>query len=292
MKYRCVLRGTGVSPLRLRLKPLVHGRDAHATSMLHAILIMISLLIGKCVNAAPTTQPYLLHLPGIGGHLPIDDHLILGLQDGGVKGWLEIHDWTGPDRGLMALLQEKRHQEESTFVSQLLARKIREYPGLKITLTSHSGGCGIAAWALEKLPDGVMIDTWVQMQSALSPEYDLSKALSHVKHAYAFYSELDTLVLGTGTRNVGTIDGVKSESAGKTGYVAPDTADLEQYRKLTQFIYEESWMRYGDVGDHIGPMNYRFARFMIAPLLKTGILPKPAPLPHATTQPTTAQSPG
>ena len=66
---------------------------------------------------------------------------------------------------------------------------------------------GIAAWALEKLPDDIVIDNWVQMQSALSPDYDLSKALAHVRHAYSFYSDLDAIVLGTGTRTVGTIDG-------------------------------------------------------------------------------------
>src|SRR5439155_6745345 len=110
--------------------------------------------------------------------------------------------------------------------------------------------------------------------------------------AYSLYSDLDSIVLGTGTRTVGTIDGVKSESAGKVSYTMPDSADPEQYKKLRQFAYEESWMRFGDVGDHIGPMTYRFARFMIAPLLKTGDLPNVPPLPRATTQPTTAPSRG
>ena len=78
------------------------------------------------------------------------------------------------------------------------------------------------------------------------------------RHAYSFYSDLDAIVLGTGTRTVGTIDGVKSESAGKVSYTMPESGDPEQYKKLRQFVYEESWMRFGDVGDHIGPMTYRF----------------------------------
>ena len=233
---------------------------------------------------APTTQPYLLHLPGIGGHLPIDDHLLLGLREGGVDGWLEMHDWTGTDRGLIALMQNKRHGEESTLVATMLADKAHGYPDIHITLTSHSAGCGIAAWALAKLPDDVVIDNWVQMQSALSPGYDLSKALRHVRHAYAFNSQLDSIVLGTGTRAAGTVDGVNSEAAGKVGYTMPAGGDLKQYEKLRQFEYQDGWMRFGDIGDHIGPMTYRFARFMIAPLLKTGELPKVEPLTPATTR--------
>ena len=278
-------RGVGASPTRRRLKPQIRGRGAHAT------ILAITVFFCAALYAAPTTQPYLLHIPGIGGHLPIDDHLLLGLHEGGIDGWLEMRDWTGPDRGLMALMQAKRHEEQSTLLAQFITDKVRRYPGIHITLTSHSGGCGIAGWALEKLPDDIVIDNWVQMQSALSPEYDLSKALAHVRHAYALYSELDAVVLGTGTKNMGTIDGVKSESAGKVGYTMPGTADAAQYKKLQQFGYEQSWMRFDDIGDHIGPMTYRFARFMIAPLLKTGRLPPVPPLPAAATQPTTARTP-
>jgi hypothetical protein len=259
--------------------------------MRHALVTLLLLVTAQIVSAAPTTQPLLLHVPGIGGHLPLDDHLIAGLHDGGIDGWLEIHDWTGPDRGLNALLQTNRHAEQSTLLAKFITEKARKYPDIHIMLTSHSGGCGIAAWALEKLPDDIVIDTWVQMQSALSPEYDLSKALTHVRRAYSFRSDLDTVVLGTGTKALGTIDGEKSESAGKVGYTTPESADAEQYKKLQQFAYEESWMRFDDIGDHIGPMTYRFARFMIAPLLKTGKLPNVPPLPHATTQPTTAPPP-
>ena len=100
-------------------------------------------------------------------------------------------------------------------------------------------------------------------------------------------------MLGTGTKALGTIDGVKSESAGKTGYKIPDGADAKQYEKLRQFGYEDGWLRFGDDGDHIGPMSYRFARFMIGPLLKTGNLPKVPPLPKpATTPATTRPLPG
>jgi hypothetical protein len=43
-------------------------------------------------------------------------------------------------------------------------------------------------------------------------------------------------------------------------------------------------MRFGDIGDHIGPMTYRFARYMTSELLKTGKMPNVKPLTPATTQ--------
>src|SRR5215210_2278940 len=71
-------------------------------STLRMTVLFVFSLVCNSASAAPTTQPYLLHLPGIGGHLRIDDNLIAGLRDGGTDGWLRIYDWTGPDRGLIA----------------------------------------------------------------------------------------------------------------------------------------------------------------------------------------------
>src|SRR4051812_6007453 len=104
------------------------------------MLLMNVLVAPAFAREGPATQPYLLHLPGIGGHLPIDDSLIAGLKQGGVEGWIELYDWTGTDRGLIALMQEKRKEQQSQGVADFIARKYRDYPGVRITLTSHSGG--------------------------------------------------------------------------------------------------------------------------------------------------------
>jgi hypothetical protein len=228
----------------------------------------------------PLQPPLVIHATGIGGHMAIDDHLVAGLKDGfqeaGEQAEFQIDDWTGPDRGLIALGQVQRHQEQSTLLSQRIADAVHADPRRRIIITSHSAGCGIAVWALEKLPSDVKIDQLVMMQSALSPTYDLSKALSHVKHAYSFYSANDEAVLGAGTRMMGTVDRVHTDAAGRVGYTRPELADAKQYAKLDQFPYEDSWMKYDDIGDHIGPMTYPFARFMIAPLLLNGKLPENA----------------
>jgi hypothetical protein len=237
--------------------------------------------------AAPPAQAYLLHLPGIGGHMAIDDNLIAGLKQGNLNAEMTIYNWAGEDRGIVALGSTTRHAEQAARVAELITKVHRADPRRRIIITSHSAGTGIAVWALEQLPPDIQIDTLLMMQSALSPKYDLSSALAHVHGcAYSLWSPLDPVV-GGGTKLLGTVDRVQTEAAGHVGFKEPRTADAAQYRKLTQFEYQESWMRYGDIGDHIGPMRRSFAKNMLAPLLITGKLPN---VSSAATTQTTAPS--
>jgi pimeloyl-ACP methyl ester carboxylesterase len=187
----------------------------------------------------------------------------------------------------------ERNKDEAKKVAKLIQKRARENPDEKIIITCHSGGAGIAVWALEGLPDDVHIDTLVMLAPALSPSYDLSRALKRVRHrAYSFNSEYDP-ILGPGTRTFGTIDRLMVNAAGRVGFEKPAGADAEQYAKLVQFPYNRSWMSLGNIGDHIGPMMPRFASRVIAPLLLTGELPdfnttQPATAP--ATQPTIAPS--
>ncbi len=228
---------------------------------------------------------WLFHLPGIGGHMRIDRTLTAGLLDAGVPGSeTQIYDWTGVDRGLIALGNPKRHAEQSKIVADLLLTHIRAHPNEHVTFTSHSAGTGIAVWALEQLPDTVQVDDFVMIASALSPDYDLSKALRHVRHrAYAFNSLFDTVVLSVGTRLFGTVDRIPSDSAGLGGFTAPAGADMSEYSKLTQLPYDDDWSRFGDDGQHIGAMTREFACEVIGPvLLGKGV-------PHrAATEPSSA----
>ena len=114
---------------------------------------------------------------------------------------------------------------------------------------------------------------------ALSPAYDLTPALRHVRSkAYVFYSDGDSAVLGIGTRLFGTIDGQKTDAAGKVGFTRPPTGDPAEYAKIVPMPYQSAWMRYENIGDHIGPMMTPFARAVIAPLI-LGQIPVPATQP-------------
>ncbi|HXE52834.1 MAG TPA: hypothetical protein VN541_07470 [Tepidisphaeraceae bacterium] len=232
------------------------------------------------------SHTWLLHLPGIGGERSIDHHMIDGLTDGGWDGPITIYDWTEKDPGLDALLAYKRNQEEAAKVAKLIEKRLEKDPFLKITLTAHSGGTGIAVWALERLPDKVQIQTLVLLASALSPGYDLSRALSHVHgKAFVFYSKNDQLVLGAGTRLFGTIDGVKSDSAGLVSFHMPPDADKAEYEKLDQKPYDRSWIAFSNIGNHVGCMSRPFACNVLAPLLidnLSSVGPTTRPAEHDT----------
>jgi pimeloyl-ACP methyl ester carboxylesterase len=252
-------------------------------SPLPRLIIALCLL---CVAAAARAEekPFVLHLPGVGGHLVIDDAMVQGLsRDRDVE--VEIYDWTEGDAGLNALLGAPRHRKQAKLVSERIAEIARKSPGRTIHVIAHSGGTGIAVWALESLPGDVTIESLTLLASALSPSYDLSPALQHVQRAYAFSSRFDSIVLGRGTLLLGTIDGIRSESAGLVGFLMPDKGDANLYAKLMQFEHQPAWARYGNDGDHIGTMRRRFAAAVLAPLVFEGVVPGAGPATQPTTKP-------
>ena len=241
----------------------------HLKSLLFASLMCVWL--PTLASAGASTQPdkaWLLHLPGIGGIHNVDRAMVRGLHDAGWPGSTQIYDWTENDPGINALQARERNKSEAKIVADQLLSEMREHPDVEITLTSHSGGTGIAVWALEDLPPGKQIQTLVLLASALSPGYDLSHALAHVKgHAYVLYSEHDQVVLGVGTSMFGTIDGVRSEAAGLVGFRQPPNADAKSYSKLVQIGYRTQWVAYANVGTHIGCMSRPFSSKVLAPML-------------------------
>ncbi len=191
-----------------------------------------------------------------------------GLVAGGYSGDLEIYDWTNSSPGITALLSYQRNLEEAQTVADKIVAIHRRDPDRPIYLTGHSGGTGIVVWALERLPDEVKVDRVLLLSSALSPTYDLSRALRHVRtHAYSFWSDQDVAVLSTGTTLFGTINGVKEPAAGFAGFKPPADADDREYLKLQQFAYNPDWAKWGNNGGHIGPMSRDFASRVLAPLV-------------------------
>ena len=227
---------------------------------------------------AAKLPPLLLHLPGIAGTRSHDLGMVRGVQQGGFTGEVRIYDWTGSDAGLKALLDMDRDKQQAHLVADIITKRFDADPTARIILTGHSGGCGIAIWSLEDLPDRVKVDTVVLLAPALSPGYDLSKALAHVSNRAYVFSSLQDPVLGLGTRAFGTIDGVKTDAGGRVGFTRPANADAAGYDKLVQFPYDSDWMHLDNYGDHIGAMTHKFARLAIAPLILTGKLPTTQPI--------------
>src|SRR5688500_16771245 len=109
-------------------------------------------------TTAPTGGIYLLHLPGIGGLMRIDRLLTGGLKSGGLEGAdVIVYDWTNGNRGLPALGALERNKQEAKKIARMIEDRARANPDLRIIITGHSGGSGLAVWALESLPDDVQI---------------------------------------------------------------------------------------------------------------------------------------
>lgn len=254
------------------------------------LVYVFILLMGMC-RPAGAGEVFVLHLPGIGGHMYMDDEMVKGLREGGVRGRFEIYNWTCGDPGVPALHARRRNLEQAGEIAQLIVEEKEKRPGGRVALTAHSAGAGLAVWALERLPEGVMVENMVMIAPALSPGYDLTGALRHVRgKVYVIYSEFDSLVLGVGTSIFGTIDGVQTEAAGKVGFVRPANGDEGEYRKVVEVPYEPGWARYGNYGDHIGGMMKGFVSEVVAPMVMggcveattRGVEEAPAPAPALT----------
>ena len=235
--------------------------------------------VGAVNPLADKPKPWVLHLNGIGGERSIDHSLVRGLREGGLEAEFEIYDWTGADIGIPALTNVGLHKREARRIADIILQQYKADPKRPIHLTGHSGGAGILTYALELLPDDVKVESIIMLAPALSPQYDLSKALAHVNgQCYVFTSIFDVAVLSAGTKVFGTIDGIRSEAAGLKGFVQPGkAADPDQYKKLVHFPYHKSWAKkYGNLGSHISCMSARFVRSYVAPVLLTGKAPADA----------------
>src|SRR4051794_13651466 len=95
-----------------------------ASIILLALVALVALCSSTAFPAGPatmatvTTQPsdastWLYHLPGMGGLMNIDRNVTSGIVAGGLKARVEIYDWTGTDRGLVALGNVQRHEEQA-----------------------------------------------------------------------------------------------------------------------------------------------------------------------------------
>jgi hypothetical protein len=228
-------------------------------------------------------MPFLLHLPGVSGDTFVDHLFLSALKDGGFNAETRSYDWPARRSALTALIADDLHRRAAARVATILTARHRAHPDQPLYLTCESGGAGPAVWALELLPEDVRVEAAVLLAPALSPRYDLTRALRHVRREMlVFPSRGDLLVLGAGTTLLGTVDGRHEAAAGMLGFRAPPTADAAQYLKLHQIPYDPRWLfDYAHTGGHIDALNPLFASTYLAPLLAASSIPATFPAPPA-----------
>lgn len=146
----------------------------------------------------------------------------------------------------------------------------RAHPHARIHVLAVSGGAGIAVFACERLAGRRVVETLVLACPALSPRYNLGPALRAVRRAYALVSERDRVILGLGTRILGTTDRRFVAAAGQVGFHTPDDAspaDRRAYDRLGQVRWSPALRAIGCYGGHPGFLAVGFLRVHLLPLL-------------------------
>jgi hypothetical protein len=154
-----------------------------------------------------------------------------------------------------------------------LVRRFRaDHPAAPVFLVAKSGGAAIVVKALERL-DADAVERAVLLAPAIAPDYDLSTALRAVsRELVVFWSPLDLVVLGAGTRVFGTADRVRTSSAGLVGFRVPARQRANPdgpYRRLRQVRWSPWMALAGNLGGHVGPDSPIFLRKYVVPLLRS-----------------------
>ncbi len=168
-------------------------------------------------------------------------------------------------------------------VAEVLAWRDR-HPSVPVYLVGKSGGAWIVVRALEALPAG-SVEAAVLLAPAVSPGYDLAPALRAVRReVVSFWSPLDLIVLGLGTGIFGTMDGVRSASAGLRGFrepsPPPDPAATPAPARLRQVRWRPRMALKGYLGGHVGPDSPAFLEAYVLPLFRHDGLAEKVQLPR------------
>lgn len=209
-------------------------------------------------------------LPGIEAESVYTYSMCDGLLAGGVRGAIKVFNWGMPFPG--GYLGNLCHFSRNRRRAQDLAAEIRAYqdqfPGQPVNVVAHSGGVGIAVWAVEHLSPDRPIHALVLLNGALSPTYDLSRALARTQRGILnSYSPRDVLVLDWGTRIFGTTDRKFVRGCGCAGFTRPPEADATLYQKFHQFCWKPEMSHTAHLGGHITSCTENFVEHYIAPWL-------------------------
>jgi hypothetical protein len=164
-------------------------------------------------------------------------------------------------------------REMAAKLAERIARHRQDYPNDPVYLGGLSAGCAVVIYALEELPPGVTVDQVLLLSSSVSADYDLSKALAHVKgRIYATTSPKDAVLRDLVTF-VGTADreAKGSEISGIQGFHPPagaPAATRALYEaKVVNIAWRPEFAQYGNHGGHTDVVAEKFVARYLAPLV-------------------------
>ncbi|MHC4441990.1 MAG: serine aminopeptidase domain-containing protein [Planctomycetota bacterium] len=226
-----------------------------------------------CFQPEPITREqlqrgYVVMLPGVESGAWQFQGTIQGLREGGVARAIEVIEWgVRPFGSLPNLTDLPANRRRARDIAVQIGQYHAKYPDRPITLIGYSGGGGLAVMVAEALYEPVMLDRLILLAPALSPHYDLSKALAKCSHGCVnFYSKGDFWTLGVGTSSFGTIDRKYTKSAGHVTFQVPQSTSTDQ-SALKQIAWTKDWIKLGHGGGHTGWLAKDWARKILAPTI-------------------------
>jgi pimeloyl-ACP methyl ester carboxylesterase len=225
------------------------------------------------------TRGYIYYLDGAGGGGSIRNYsagVKQGMLDAGYDGAGEMFDW---QTGLGMLADQDASVDYKRAKAAKCAERIKHYmktyPGVPVTVMGMSAGAAVAVFALEALPETFQVENLVLLSGSLSADYDLTRALSHVRgRMYVTTSDKDAMLLymvplaGTADRQPGTVP-----SGGLSGFDLSVHASAEtrsQYAKIMYIRWNAEFTQLGDKGQHFDTVSARFVQVCVAPLIMRG----------------------
>ncbi|HKI18750.1 MAG TPA: hypothetical protein VKA15_12765 [Isosphaeraceae bacterium] len=222
----------------------------------------------------PLDRPLAIVADGVGGLDVCGTGLryVMGAQ--GLPHAIEIYPWGhGFGRWLADLTDVENRDAKARSIAEMITRFKTARTDERVFLVAKSGGSGVIVKALELL-DQDAVECVILLAPALSPRYDLNRALRAVRHEMVvFWSPFDVFILGLGTLVFGTIDRVRTAGAGLVGFADPAEGDLPgarsaAYSKVRQIRWRPAMIATGYLGGHFGPDSPLFLKKYVLPLLR------------------------
>jgi hypothetical protein len=225
-------------------------------------------------DAASASRGLVLVADGVGGLDLCGAGLVHVMGAEKLPHAIMVFSWGhGTGRWLADLTDVANRDAMAQSMADTIARFKADRPTEPVFLVAKSGGSGVVVKALERL-DEQSVARVVLLAPAVSPAYDLTSALRAVRcEMVVFWSPFDVIILGAGTRVFGTMDRVRSVSAGLVGFTKPadgpvGESHLNPYDKLRQVRWRPRMAATGYLGGHLGPDSPLFLRKYVVPLLR------------------------
>ena len=221
----------------------------------------------------PLDNEVLFMLDGVGGSqlAPLAVRRVLRTEDPAVGSVLFRWQTPVPCEIWTDLMWLRRNRLKGIALARKILAFRRARPQVALHLIAFSGGVGITLFACEHLRGRGQVQTLIIACPAVSPDYNLSRALRSVRRCYALVSHRDRLILGAGTRVFGTTDRRFQPGAGLVGFRMPsplNAADTEAYGRLGVIRWTPKLKDLGHYGGHMGWTRVPFLRAHLLPLMR------------------------